>query len=226
MTKIQTKKASLLLVLCFVFVAAIVPYVIPVSAAAKNPVLFIHGLTGSASNWNTMISRLVSDGWPRNILFAFTFSNPYDYTSGANARNAIEVNNWVNYILSVTGASKVDIVCHSMGGLSSRYWIKFMGGASKVDDYVSICSPHHGTTLSMFTGGDMAPGSALLTMLNSGDETPGSISYTCIWSPIDELVIPGSSGRLSGATNRMVYTYHIAALTNSQVYSIVRSAIA
>lgn len=196
------------------------------AAAAKDPVLFIHGWTGSASNWDTMISRLVNDGWPRSILFAFTFSNPYDASNGANARNAIEVDNWVNYILSVTGASKVDIVCHSMGGLSSRYWIKFMGGASKVDDYVSICSPHHGSTLAIFIGGDMAPGSALLTMLNSGDETPGAVSYTCIWSPIDELVIPGSSGKLSGATNRMVYTFHIAALTNSQVYSIVKSAIA
>lgn len=226
MTEIGKRKALLLLALSLVLFAAIAPYVVPVAAAAKNPVLFIHGWTGNASNWDTMISNLVRDGWPRNILFAFTFSNPYDASNGANARNAIEIDNWVNYILSVTGASKVDIVCHSMGGLSSRYWIKFMGGASKVDDYVSICSPHHGTSLSLFTGGDMAPGSALLTMLNSGDETPGSVSYTCIWSPIDELVIPGSSGRLSGATNRMVYTYHIAALTNSQVYSIVRSAIA
>ena len=52
----------------------------------------------------------------------------------------------VNEIKAATGAAKVDIITHSMGGLSSRYYIKNLGGAANVDDWVSLAGPNHGTT--------------------------------------------------------------------------------
>ena len=32
-------------------------------ATHVDPILFVHGYSGSASNWDTMISRFRSDGW-------------------------------------------------------------------------------------------------------------------------------------------------------------------
>lgn len=191
--------------------------------AAKDPVLFVHGYTGSASNWATMIARLQADGWPSNRLFAYTFSNPYDASDGANVRNAQEVANWVNNIKRVTGASKVDIVAHSMGGLSTRYYIKFLGGVNHIDDYIALGTPQKGTILATF--GDMRPGSPFLLTLNSGDETPGNVAYTAICSPIDELVQPLSYCQLNGADNRIVYSGHIGLLTSTSAYNIVKSKL-
>ncbi|MDI9610427.1 MAG: alpha/beta fold hydrolase [Archaeoglobales archaeon] len=191
--------------------------------AAKDPVLFVHGFTGSASNWATMIARLQADGWPSNRLFAFTFSNPYDASDGANVRNAQEVAKWVDYIKRVTGASKIDIVAHSMGGLSTRYYLKFMGGTANVDDYISLGSPHHGTIYALY--GDMRIGSPFLIRLNLGDETPGTVSYTCIYSPIDALVQPMTSAQLRGCDNRMVLCGHMEMLTDRTVYNIVKSKL-
>lgn len=195
----------------------------PVVVQAKDPVLFVHGLSGSASNWNTMIARLIADGWPSNKLFAYTFSNPFDMSSGANVRNAQEVANWVNAIKRTTGASKIDIVAHSMGGLSTRYYLKYMGGAANVDDYITLGSPHHGTIYALY--GDMRIGSPFLTMLNRPPEVPPGIQCTSIYSPIDELVQPFTSPQLQGCDNRAVYCGHIAMLVDTTVYNIVKSKL-
>lgn len=195
----------------------------PVVVQAKDPVLFVHGLSGNAGNWAVMIARLQADGWPSNKLFAYTFSNPLDMSDGANVRNAQEVAAWVNNIKRVTGASKIDIVAHSMGGLSTRYYLKFMGGAANVDDYITLGSPHHGTIFALY--GDMRIGSPFLTRLNTPPEVPSGIQCTAIYSPIDELVQPYTTAMLSGCDNRRVICGHIAMLTDSTVYSIVKSKL-
>lgn len=195
-----------------------------VEAKKSDPVLFVHGFTGSASNWDVMIARLVADGWSSSKLFAYTFSNPYNAADGANVANAYEVKSWVDNILKRTGASKINIVGHSMGGLSTRYYIKFLGGVNVVDNYIALGTPQHGTILS--TVGDMRPGSPFLLTLNSGDPTPGAVKYTTICSPIDELVQPLAYCQLNGADNRIVYSGHIGLLTNTQAYNIVKTKLA
>lgn len=196
-----------------------------------------------------MIDKFVSDGWPREMLYAFTFSNPSNMSDGANVRNAEEIAAWVDQILAETGAEKVDIVSHSMGGLSTRYYIKFLGGIDKVDDYVSLASPHHGRTTTDY--GDVKPDSAFLENLNDGDETPGGvlpdtegwrddpageggyngahvpgdITWTAIRSNIDEYVKPPESAMLDGAVNLERSISHGDFSYDEQVYEWVKAAI-
>lgn len=210
--------------LVFGILLALVLSPVVVEAKKSDPVLFVHGFTGSASNWDVMIARLIADGWSSSKLFAYTFSNPYDASDGANVRNAYEVKSWVDNILKRTGASKVNIVAHSMGGLSTRYYIKFLGGVNVVDHYIALGTPQKGTILAFY--GDMRPGSPFLRTLNSGDETPGYVKYTTICSPIDELVQPLSYCQLNGADNRIVYSGHITLLTSTSAYNIVKNKLA
>ncbi|EME51337.1 esterase/lipase family protein [Amycolatopsis decaplanina] len=50
-------------------------------------------------------------------------------------QSAKELSAFVDEVLGATGVSKVDILGHSEGTLTPSYYVKFLGGASKVDKY-------------------------------------------------------------------------------------------
>ena len=196
------------------------------TASHVDPILFVHGYTSDASAWNTMISRFQADGWESNRLFAYTFSS-----TKSNASIAQDVKARVDQIRAATGAAKVDTVTHSMGGLSSRYYLKNLGGQSTVDDWVSLGGPNHGTTWAygcffISPCNQMIPGSSFLNGLNSGDETPGPVNYGAWWSPCDELINPDTSVILSGASNTQTSCMsHSDLRLNATVYSQVREFV-
>jgi triacylglycerol lipase len=199
----------------------------PASSLAQDPILFVHGWSESASLWNTMIGRFEKDGYAKSALSAYSYN-----TATSNKTLAeTEVKSRVETLLKNNpGASKVDIVAHSMGSLNSRWYIKFAGGEAKVDDWVSLGGPNHGTetanTCSQTSCVEMRVGSTFLKELNATDETPGAVSYGTWWSPCDEIINPDSSVALSGATNTQTACLTHAALTSDEtVYKQVREFV-
>jgi triacylglycerol lipase len=174
----------------------------PAQAASHDPVVFVHGLSSDSSSWDDWIADFEADGYSSSQLFAWS----YDWTK-SNVTTASQLSSYIQTVLSQTGASKVDLVVHSMGALNSRYYLKNLGGTSYVDDFVSVAGVNHGTSVASLCGWlyasckEMQTGSSFLTALNSGDETPGSVSYAAYWSNCDAAIDPDSSALLSGATN-------------------------
>ena len=196
--------------------------------AAADPIVFVHGWNSSATTWNTMIDRFVAAGYPRSRMLAITYNS-----NQSNATIANQVRDAVNTLRSQTGAAKVDIISHSMGGLSSRYYLKNLGGSSIVDDWVSLGGPNHGTNFAyacyLFSAGcrDMIGGSGFLNALNSGDETPGATNYGTFWSSCDDIINPDNSVLLNGATNTGVGCLGHSELTsNAGVFNQVRAFVA
>lgn len=196
MRKVHAALAALVLSV-LAFVGQTTP---PARALVHDPILFVHGWNSNSSTWNTMIGRFSADGWASNELWNWQYN-----TSQSNKTTAELIRTKVDEILAATGASKVDIVTHSMGGLSSRWYAKFLGGDAKIDEWVSLGGPNHGTDTAYFCNQtsckEMRPGSAFLTELNAGDETPGAPRYGTWWSPCDTIINPDSSVSLTGATN-------------------------
>ncbi|ACY99099.1 MULTISPECIES: esterase/lipase family protein [Thermomonospora] len=187
-------------------------------AAPTRPVIFVHGYTGSASNWITAMSVFRSMGYRSDQLFA------YEYNSyGNNVQNAQGLASFVNQVKARTGASQVDIVNHSMGGLVSLYYLKVLGGHPNVGRLASIAGANHGTTyasacLVFVTCQQMLPGSSFIAQITAGDETPGNTRYATWYSPCDGIIIPYTSTRLSGATNNLVLCQtHIGFLADLSV---------
>jgi triacylglycerol lipase len=117
-----------------------------------------------------------------------------------------------------------------------RYYLKFLGGAGKVDDLIGLAPSNHGTSnpgALLLDGagacdscGQQATGSAFLTNLNAGDETPGNVSYTVVETRYDEVVIPYTSAFLSGANTTNVLLQTGCPLDVAEHLSIIYDAVA
>lgn len=196
------------------------------AATAKRPILFVHGWNSSASTWDTMVANFKKNGYVDAELFRWSYD-----TSQSNTLTAEDVRTRVDSIRSQTGWDKVDVVAHSMGSLSSRYYLKNLGGDVKVDDWISLGGPNHGTDTANLCAQtsclEMRIGSQFLTDLNAGDESPGGLDYATYWSPCDTVINPDSSVPVSGATNTQTACIsHSALTTDSKVFVAVRDRVA
>ncbi|MFD6532722.1 esterase/lipase family protein [Streptomyces sp. NPDC060184] len=195
--------------------------------STSTPVVFVHGYTGSASNWVTAKSVFQLNGWSSSNLFA------YEYNSyGNNITNAQGLATFVDNVKAQTGASKVAIVNHSMGGLVSQYYLKVLGGNTSVSHLASIAGANHGTTyagacLIYTTCQQMYPGSSFISQITSGDETPGTTKYATWYSACDGVILPYTSTKLDGATNNNVACQtHIGYLTDTVVLGQIARFVA
>ncbi len=166
--------------------------------------MIVHGTFGDSMNLLQRLSwRLHTAGY---CVFALDYGNR---ATGPIEKSAQQLDAFVTRVLTATGAAKVSMVGHSQGGMMPRYYIKFLGGANKVDDLVGLAPSNHGTSNPLLlTPGleylcpsclQQKTGSAFLRNLNAGDETPGPVSYTNIVTRNDEVVLPYTSGYLAGA---------------------------
>lgn len=195
--------------------------------STSTPVVFVHGYTGSASNWVTAKAVFQTKGWSSSKLFA------YEYNSyGNNITNAQGLATYVNNVKAQTGASQVAIVNHSMGGLVSQYYLKVLGGNTSVSHVASIAGANHGTTyagacLIYTTCQQMYPGSSFISQISSGDETPGTTKYATWYSACDGIILPYTSTKLDGATNNNVACQtHIGYLTDTVTLGQIANFVA
>jgi triacylglycerol esterase/lipase EstA (alpha/beta hydrolase family) len=194
------------------------------TAAHPFPVILVHGtFENEDDNWQAASPELVNHGF---CVFAFNYggSTPTNDIQGTGeiAASAGQLSTFVNQVLAETGASKVDIVGHSQGGMMPRYYINFLGGASKVDKLVALAPSNFGTTLDglVTLGQDLGltsavngalsgsceacveqeQGSSFLASLNATPTVPG-VQYTVIESEDDEVVTPFTNAFLPTASN-------------------------
>ncbi|MFK0521640.1 esterase/lipase family protein [Paenibacillus illinoisensis] len=169
------------------------------AATERTPVVFVHGLTGSDSNFTYIESYLRGQGWSRDELFAIDLPSK----QGNQLLNSAAISQFVDNVLRETGHSKVNIVAHSMGGANSLYYILNRGGSTKVDKLVTLGGANRLTTNS----------------------APEGVEVTSIYSTSDMIVSPALS-RLSGANNIQVsLVSHIGLLFNSRVNALIKTAL-
>ena len=177
------------------------------TACGKRPVLFVHGINGSSANWETMVERLVEDGWPLDELYLFDAEDP---AWGCNVDNAAAIEILVQEIIDETGSERVDIVAHSMGTISSRHFIMGLGGLEQVNTYVTLGGMHHGLSApcdapdilreAVCVWMELCESGEFMEQLNVAPATPGPMHWISMYGTADETV-PNESSHLDGAEN-------------------------
>ncbi|MEU6376172.1 alpha/beta fold hydrolase [Streptomyces sp. NPDC046909] len=190
------------------------------SAAHPRPVVLVHGtFANSVDNWLGLAPYLKTRGY---CVYSFDYGQlagvPVFYGLGPIDKSAEQLSVFVDKVLGSTGAAETDVVGHSQGGMMPRYYLKFLGGAAKVNALVGIAPDNHGTTLNglanllaYFPGAadllstatpalaDQVAGSPFLTKLNEGGDTVPGVTYTVLATKYDEVVTPYRSQFLSGS---------------------------
>jgi pimeloyl-ACP methyl ester carboxylesterase len=188
-------------------------------ATFDTPVLLVHGYGHNRSGWFLLDRRLRRAGFTSVHTL-----NYLPYVQGL-PELAERLADRVTEIRAATGAEKVHVVCHSMGGIILRWYVQRLGGHEFVDTAITMGSPHSGTYAALMGVGagarDLRPGSRVMRTLERTAQS-SSVRWISYYSNIDLLVQPASSAKLDHpalhATNVLVKDHgHVSLMISPRV---------
>jgi pimeloyl-ACP methyl ester carboxylesterase len=172
----------------------------PATVQGRRGVVFVHGFFCNRGLWTPWLQRVQASGR------AFVAVN-LEPLFGSIDDYAPQIDEAVRQVTEATGLPPL-LVCHSMGGLAARAWLKRMKAEARVHHVVTIGSPHRGTWLARFghghNGRQMRLQSDWQSQLDHEMPADRHALFTCWYSNCDNIVFPTSTATLVGADNRLV----------------------
>lgn len=196
--------------------------------AAATPIILLHGYFHNRSAFLVMRRAL------RRYGFRYVYPMNYKVIGHTVEELAAQLGEHVDRVLAETGATRVHLVGHSLGGLVARYYIQDLGGAERVHTCVTLGTPHRGTYAAWVGRGKAArqlrPRSELLDRLERSAR-PLPVRFISYYSNLDALVVPAFSAKLThpalNATNVLVKDHgHMSLLLSSLLIRSVAEALA
>lgn len=173
----------------------------------RRGVVFVHGFVCNRGLWTPWLKQLRASG---NAFEAVNLEPVF----GSIDEYVPIVEAAVQRVTAATGLPPV-LVCHSMGGLAVRAWLRSTADESRAHHVVTIGTPHHGTWLGRFShvpnGDQMRLNSEWLQQLSRNEPMDRYTRFTCWFSNCDNIVFPASTAMLEGADNKFVQgTAHVS----------------
>lgn len=160
------------------------------------PLLLVHGYGCNRATWIRLRPRLEALGY---CVSTVNLEPPL----GPIAAYADVLHRRIEEVCAATGASRLIVIGHSMGGLATRAYCEIYGEA-RLAALITLGTPHHGSWLAKMGLGanarDMEPGSAFLTHLAKVPCAP-AFGVTALYSVHDNYVMPQAQQAFDGADN-------------------------
>ena len=174
------------------------------TTSSQSGVVFIHGFLCNRAFWSPWMAKLRQ----QNRAFASVSLEP---VFGSIDSYSVIVEAAVAKMTLATGQPPT-LICHSMGGLAARAWLRSsLGNEARIQRVITIGTPHFGTALS--TEKALLPLTNTQQMQRLGpwtqqlakDEPAARYGkFTCWYSNCDNIVVPTSTATLPGADNRLI----------------------
>lgn len=170
---------------------------VPPPAPERNPVVLVHGIFSDSGDMTRLAHHLRVGGWR-------VFTPDLKPNSGQAGLDEL-AQQLAAYTERVVPDGKFDLVGFSMGGLVSRYYLQRLGGVERVERFVSLAAPHHGTATARFNGGaggiQMRRESEFLRDLARDAGQLGRVKFTSLYTPLDLIIVPARSSEMPQARN-------------------------
>jgi pimeloyl-ACP methyl ester carboxylesterase len=196
------------------------------SAPARAPVLLLPGYGLPSASMRLLARRLRRDGWTSVHVI------PYRTVFGSLERSVAVLGAAVERIRREVGATRVDVVAHSLGGLVARAYVRARGVRAGIGRLVTLGTPHGGTESFRWLRLDpmlaeVRPESAPLRRLGTADPVPGLTRVVSFYTTDDDIIVPPWSADYPGATNVPLRGVgHLGLLLSRDVYELVRRDLA
>jgi len=199
------------------------------SAKTHLPVLLVHGYFCNRAMWRPMATRLARSGHMVDAVnLEPTFAPIDDYVRQIDAA--------VRRLQAATGAQRVALVGHSMGGLAIRAWLR-VAGDEAMACVITLGTPHAGTLHADFGRAanvqQMRRNSAWLQALAASEPAERMRRFTVIRSWQDNIVAPQGPQTLPDARTvsftgighvRLAYDPRVAAAVIDTLQATARNA--
>ena len=119
--------------LLFCVLLLTLPWAQPAEAHPRSllPIVFVHGNSGSATQFETQFQRFTANGYPQRLLYAYEYDS--SQPSDAAAVAGLDV-----FLDRVRSSGKVLLVAHSRGTGISQAYLADPAHAAKVARYVNL----------------------------------------------------------------------------------------
>lgn len=202
-----------------------VPAVETAPAEPRVPVLLVPGWSDGLAQLEPLRRRFLEAGWDSASVAMLEFRDPV----GSNREHAREIAIAAAELRAATGAWRIDVVAHSMGGLALRYHLRRRDApAGAVRRVVFLATPHFGTWSSLVAWGDgareMYPGSDFLMTLMDGRPVPHGIEALTVRTPLDLHILPSESAAIPGVRDvEVCCPTHAGLLDDDDVFAVVET---
>ncbi len=182
---------------------------------SAQPVPLVHGYGYNRAIWWWLRPRLEAAG---HVVATLSLEPPWGDIDGF----AEQLQQRIEAVCAATGAPRLTLVAHSMGGLVSRACLA-RHGAARVAALISIASPHGGSRLAHLGLGrcarQMQPGSHWLARLA---QQRVNVPFVSIRTPQDNFVMPQQLQRHADARDEpLPGVGHMAALCDERTLRLV-----
>ena len=178
-------------------------------------IVLVHGFISTGKIFLLMRKRFEENGFK---CFTPTLK-PIDAKHGLEDLGK-KLSDEINYYLG--NDSEFSLVGFSMGGIICRYYLQELDGIDRVNQFITISTPHHGSYLAYLYPGkgmrQLRPNSLFLKNLESKESVLKQINNYSFRTPFDLMIIPSSSSVWNMAINKKYYSFiHAYMLFNPKI---------
>ncbi len=152
--------------------------------AEQRTLVFVHGYLANRSCLLPMATYLAAKGHSSQLA--------YQYSAGdCIEKAAIGLK---KFLKKHVRGGRIDLVCHSLGGLVARCYLQELGGARRVDHCVTLGTPHRGTYNAYWiwsrVGQQLRPESLMMERLAKTVGAAKNVRFISILGSADTIVLP------------------------------------